>query len=240
MEAPKKKKIIIGVVIAVLIVVASMATTIPRDIQEKKILKETVQELGKKLLVETPQQTTIKLANVGINTPTWTSCTKSGGEFDERTSACICPKTAPKNRGTDEAPSCWGTGGETADNQRKFDLNQFIDAVELYKLEFHNYPGVSACLENMSQLNKYFINNIPPVDPTGEKSFETAKCTSGYYYLYTPDVNYTLWAKMDNTANGNTNGNPEKYKNGLTTAIGGSGGIYYEEAGALLEQSDTP
>lgn len=152
------------------------------------------------------------------------------GTYDERTSVCVCPVANPSGDNMDGIVYCSPNYGSSNDSQKKADLNTILDVIETYHLTALQYPQESACVENLSELNQYFVNNTVPSDPEGTQDFKVAQCKSGYYYLYIPDHGYTLWAKMDSARDGSINDTPDVYKDEIISRISlaiGGGGTYY-------------
>lgn len=97
------------------------------------------------------------------------------------------------------------------DADRKANLNNIIPAIEIYHSDNNKYPQNSGCLESLTELNQYFMNNTPPKDPSGPQTFGSTTCTSGYYYQIIPNKEYDLWAKMETPTRGNIDVSPDVY-----------------------------
>ena len=93
---------------------------------------------------------------------------------------------------------------------RKADMNNLIAAIETYNADNNAYPENSMCIDQMADLQKYFISGKSPTDPQGKQTIGSFECTGGYYYQTFPgkQSGYMVWGKLENNL-GNTNETPQ-------------------------------
>ncbi len=98
---------------------------------------------------------------------------------------------------------------KTRDLSRKADLNNIVVALEIYNAETGSYPQKTACVSDLSELKNYFSEEEFPEDYNGAQTFETEDgsikiiCDNGYLYQSFGGFEYVIWARMENTNNGN-------------------------------------
>jgi hypothetical protein len=93
---------------------------------------------------------------------------------------------------------------------RKADMNNIIVAIETYNAENSAYPENSMCVDQIADIQKYFMNGKSPTDPQGKQTIGTSECAGGYYYQAFPgkQSGYMIWGKLENNS-GNTNETPQ-------------------------------
>lgn len=110
-------------------------------------------------------------------------------------------------------PRVIGAPSKARDVTRKTDLNNIIDALELYSTDVGYYPGTLSnsvnCLGGSDAVAAAIDDYLQevPTDPSGLTSFTT--CTTGGYYAYRPlpaqnggttATNYILVANLEGPA----------------------------------------
>ncbi len=130
---------------------------------------------------------------------------------------------------------------KTRDVSRKADLNNIVVALEIYNADTGSYPQKTACVSDLSELKKYFSEEKFPEDHNGAQTFETEDgsvkiiCDNGYLYQSFGGYEYVIWARMENTNNGNL---PFFVTNGFEFKEMESGRYYVVNAASVEKSSE--